>query len=264
MPEDFNRELFFGNLYYLIRKQDIKIGEIESGAGVSAGYISRASRDEKSKPGVEFVMKAAELLHISIDALLRADLASTTPSEEYIMSFLTKLNSDTLDDKLEWVRESTEELNRLSEENEEHPLFSEHTFKVPTDDGVDVVTEVVFVSHNFGCQTTVNSDCYKLRMKNGTLLFLMNIFKTYSSVSNPNNLAIEVWMASRESEPQYLCDNKGETAVSSLVDGLYTAVSENMRSPKISGDFRYAIDAFMQHDDLEDDPPPFDPDDIPF
>ena len=37
MPTDFDRTLFFDNISYLIRKRDLKIGEIENSAGVSAG-----------------------------------------------------------------------------------------------------------------------------------------------------------------------------------------------------------------------------------
>lgn len=36
-----------------------------------------------------------------------------------------------------------------------------------------------------------------------------------------------------------------------------------MRHPKIDKNLQYVIDAFMQND-LEDDPPVFDEDDIPF
>ncbi|WLD83259.1 helix-turn-helix domain-containing protein [Selenomonas dianae] len=268
MPTDFDRTLFFDNISYLIKKHDLKIGEIENSAGVSAGYISRASKDEKSKPGVEFVMKIAELLQINVDTLLRADLTNATPTEKYLMSFLGKLNSDTVSDSLNWVRESKEELNRLQEDqygNTGHPLFKLRTYDASNDyDGsIGDVTQVVFASHNFDCRTAVYRDCYSLRMKNGTLLHLMNICKTYSSLSDSDTFAIEVWMTPLREEPQFLCDNKGEATISRLIDGLYTTVSENMRHPKIDKNIRYVIDAFMKND-LEDDPPVFDADDIPF
>ena len=73
MPEDFNKNRLFDNISYLIKKNDLKIGEIENGAGVSAGYIARASKDEKSKPGIEFVMKVAELLLLMRIFLLRQE-----------------------------------------------------------------------------------------------------------------------------------------------------------------------------------------------
>ena len=91
----------------------------------------------------------------------------------------------------------------------------------------------------------------------------MNICKTYSSLSDSDTFAIEVWMTPLREEPQFLCDNKGEATISHLIDGLYTTVSENMKHPKIDKNLQYVIDAFMQND-LEDDPPVFDEDDIPF
>ncbi|EKX98184.1 helix-turn-helix domain-containing protein [Selenomonas sp. oral taxon 138] len=268
MPTGFDRTIFFDNISYLIRKNDLKIGEIENSAGVSAGYISRASKDEKSKPGVEFVMKVAELLHINVDTLLRADLTNATPTEKYLMSFLGKLNSDTVADSLNWVRESRVELNRLQEDeygNTGHPLFKLRTYDASNDydESVGEVTQVVFASHNFDCRTGIYRDCYSLRMKNGTLLHLMNICKIFSSLSDPDTYAIEIWMTPPRQEPQFLCDNKGETTISHLLDGLYSTVNENMSHPKIDKSLRYAIDAFMQND-MEDDPPVIDEDDIPF
>lgn len=259
MPTDFDRTLFFDNISYLIKKHDLKIGEIENSAGVSAGYISRASKDEKSKPGVEFVMKIAELLQINVDTLLRADLTNATPTEKYLMSFLGKLNSDTITDSLDWIRESKEELNRLQENqygDTGHPLFKLRTYDAPNDydSSIDEVTQIVFASHNFDYQTGIYKDCYSLRMKNGTLLHLMNIFKVHSSISDPDTFAIEIWMTPPRAEAQFLCDNKGEVTISRLIDGLYTTVSENMRHPKIDKNLQYVIDAFMQND-LEDDIP---------
>lgn len=269
MPADFNRNLFFDNISYLIKKHDLKIGEIESGAGVSAGYISRASKDEKSKPGIEFVMKVAELLNISVDALLRSDLTNATPTEKYLVSFLGKLNNDTIEDKLAWGREPKGELNRLEADmrgDTEHPLFRLRKFDESNDydDSVGEVTRVVFTSHNYDCRTSIYKDCYYLRMKNETFLHLMNICQTYAPLNDPDNLAIEIWMTSQGIAPQFLCDNKGEPAISRMIDGLYTSVNENMRHPKINKNLQYVIDAFMENDDLEDDPPTFDSEDIPF
>lgn len=267
MPEDFNRTQFFDNVSYLIKKHDLKIGEIENGAGVSAGYISRASKDEKSKPGIEFVMKVAELLNVSVDTLLRADLTNATPTEKYLMSFLNKLNNDTISDALEWVRASDKELNRMDEENIIHPLFSLQCFDEPNEyeEKESLVTRVVFVSHNFDCRTAIKGDCYSLRMKNRTFLHIMNIFKTYSSIADPNNNAIEMWMTSLEQSPQFICDNKGESAIAHLIDGLYNTISENMRHPQINKDLQYVIDAFMNND-WEDDLPKtnFFDEEIPF
>ena len=265
MPEDFNKSRFFDNISYLIKKHDLKIGEIENSAGVSAGYISRASKDEKSKPGIEFVMKVAELLHVSVDVLLQVDLTSVTPTEKYLISFLDKLNRDTMNDSLDWHRETKAELNRVDWDrngNASHPLFSVQAFDESNeyDETAGETVRAVFVSHNFDCRTVIYNDCYNLRLKNGTLLYIMNICKTYSSTAAPNTFAIEIWMHSPDECPQFLCDNKGVSAISHFIECLYTSVSENMRHPKINKDLQYVIDAFM-HNDIEDDPSV---DDIPF
>lgn len=69
MAEQFNAEVLFDNIDFLIKSENRKIGEVESKAGVSAGYISRTSKDGGSRPGIDFIMNIAKVLHVSIDTL---------------------------------------------------------------------------------------------------------------------------------------------------------------------------------------------------
>ena len=97
---------------------------------MSPGYISRASKDEKTRPGIGFIVKAADILGVSIDTLINVDLTKLTPTEEYLITFLDKLINDTTEDKLVWNCETEDYLNNKLEIIEpgaeiycEHPLF---------------------------------------------------------------------------------------------------------------------------------------------
>lgn len=57
----------------------------------------------------------------------------------------------------------------------------------------------------------------------------------------------------------YLCGTKDRSRISALVGALYSTVDENTRHLKVTKDYQYILDAFM-NDDLEDDPPENDPD----
>lgn len=265
MSAEFDKSVLFGNISYLIKQNNLKVGEIETEAGVSAGYIARASKDERSKPGIDFVLKVADILHVGLETLLWSNLEEATPTEKYIMNFLNKLNTDTVADKLDWILETKDELDRLEPDRDgfvPHPMFSEETFmETGESEYPEEVTRVVFVSHSFGCHTSIKGDCFRLRLKNESYLYIMNISKSVYSASDKDAFALEIWMQTTDSAPKFLCDDRQEVAIAQLVKALYSSVVENMRHPKINRDMQYVIDAFM-HDDIEDDVPEVP--DIPF
>lgn len=263
--EQFNSKILFDNIEFLIKNENRKIGEVENEAGVSAGYISRTSKDGGSKPGIDFIMNIAKSLHVSIDTLLTIDIAAMTSTERYLVAFLEKLEKDTTRDLLAWNRESKETLSDLDFDRNEyvdHPLFSVHQFH--EDRGEQISQEVsraVFVSRAYDVNTTIKGDCFNLRMKNGARLYLMNI-----SDNQPNFFeehAIEVWMQIDGQEAQYLCSDYGNSKLKGFIDNLYAAVSESAKHPKVKPDVRYIIDSFMKNDN-EDDPTPEIDEELPF
>lgn len=264
MSAFFNKKLVFDNISFMVKAMGKKIGELESEAGVSPGYISRTSKDEKAKPGIDFILKVAEALDTSIDTLVSVNLTDVTPTERYLISFIDKLKSDTLLDKLEWERMSAGSLNRLEPDRDgyiSHPLFSYETFYEEGEcDYPDEVSRVVFPSHSFDCHTYIYGDCFSLRMKNSTILHLMNISKTVHRANDTDAYAKEIWMTKPQVGTQFLCSNRDNSPLAKMVDDLYSIVKEASKHPKIKRDLQYIIDAFMQ-DDLSDDPSEYD---LPF
>ncbi len=263
MPREFDKKLMFDNITYLLKETGRKIGEVENESGVSAGYISRTSKDQNAKPGIDFVVRIADVLHVGIDTLLGIDLSALTPTERYLLAFLEKLRDDTAADKLEWNRESADSLNRMEPDmngNVDHPLFSNETFYEESQgDYPDQVTRVVFMSHTFDCHSFIDQECFNLRLKNGAYVYLMHVEKSVHRMNEPDVRAIEIWMCSPGTS-QYLCSNLDGSPLGSLVTALYAIVQEFAKHPKIKGNLRYSIDAFLK-DDLDDDPST---DDLPF
>ena len=87
MGVEFDKKRMLENISFLLKEKGKKIGELETEAGVSVGYISRTSKDENAKPGIDFILKVAEALNISVDMLLKVDLTDLTPTEKYLLSF---------------------------------------------------------------------------------------------------------------------------------------------------------------------------------
>ena len=265
MSVDFNKQVLFDNISFLVKERGLKIGELEAAAGVSPGYISRASKEGGSTPGFDFIFNVARVLKVSIDTLAFAHMSEMTPTERYIISFLEKLERDTNGDKLEWNCESAGTLNRIGTDingEPEHSLFSYETFYEQTDgEYPDQLTECRFISRSFDVHTIIHGPCFNLRLKNGVRLYIMDIEKSVHPSRDPSALAKEVWLYDSSKGSQYLCCNRDKAPIGNLVESLYTAIDENCKHPKIKSDFQYVINAFMK-DDLSDDQ--IDPDNLPF
>lgn len=256
MNNGFDNALMFRNITLLVKTLGKKIGELENEAGVSPGYISRTSKEPNAKPGIDFIMNVANALNTSIDTLVNVDLSALTPTEHYLIAFIEKLKADTILDNLNWERESAAALNRMEFDdfgNISHPLFSYETFYRETEvDYPEQVDEIVFVSDSFDCNTFIKKDCFNLRMKNGTTLYIMNICKDVYKKNDVNAFAIELWMHNNQNGAQFLCSDKDDTALSNLIKSLYCTIEEYNKYPKIKPNLKYIIDAYMQND-IEDD-----------
>ncbi|ORT99074.1 hypothetical protein D081_2253 [Anaerovibrio sp. JC8] len=256
--KNFDKKVCFSNIRELISKNnDVKIGQIEREAGVRLGYMSRLEKEgNTAEPSVEFVVSAAKLLHVSIDTLISVDLTDLTPTEQYIAKFFDKLKEDTLADKLDWVRETVDDLNHIDVDRDgdiEHPLFSFETFREENGSAYpNEVTRIVFNSKSFGRETSIAGDCFNLRLKNGTRLYLMDIEACGSGNDFSAPYAKEAWISIPFNGRQFLFTSQDDTPLAPLLETLFATVKDRMKHPKLNKDVMYAIDAFM-NGDLEDD-----------
>lgn len=262
--KSFNKFLCFSNIRELLKEQDVKIGQIEKEAGCQPGYMSRLDKpSNNSEPAVEFLVTAAKLLGTSLDTLLLVDLAGMTPTEKYLVTFFDKLKSDTLEDKLDWNIETSDYLNRLEPDMDgwvQHPLFEVETFLEEGEtEYPDEVTRIVFTSNSFGPKTYINADCYNLRLKNQSTLYLMDISKSVIRANDTDIYAKEIWMSTPGDGIHFLISNKKASPLVPLVETLFDTVSERMQHPKLKKNLQYVIDAFLQDDvgDADTDEMPF-------
>lgn len=257
--KNFDKGIFFKNLRSLLKSNpDVKVGQIERDANVRLGYTARLEKeDNTAEPSVEFVVTAAKLLGVGVDTMLRADISGMTPTELYLVKFFDKLKLDTIDDKLDWNRETKHVLDRIEPDMNgwvDHPLFSEETFYEESEcEYPEEVTRIVFTSKSFGPRTCIAGDCYNLRMKNGTTLYLMDIEKSVHRVGDPTAFAKEAWVSVPYKGCSLLVGTHDNSPLVPLLESLFETVKDRMEHPKINKDVKSAIDAFLV-DDLDDDP----------
>jgi len=263
---EFNKKLMLDNITFMLKKLGKKIGELEDEAGVSTGYISRLSKEEaNTKPGIDFVVNVAKSLKISVDTLVNIDMAGLSPTELYLISFIEKLKKDTIVDKLYWEIETADKLNNLEPVpfgESAHPMFVNKTYFEEGEEGYpEEVTRNVFISRAFGYQTFIEGECFNLRLKNGTVLYIMNICKTVRRINDKSTLAKEMWIKAPCLEPEFLCSTKSDNTIGAMLEDLYGVLMEFSKHPRIKQHVQNAIDAFMS-DDFEDDVE--DDNDLPF
>ncbi len=265
--KNFNKNRCFENIRFLLKeKSDVKIGQIEKKASVSPGYMSRLEKaSNTSEPSVEFLVTAAKMLGVSLDVLLLTDMVEMNPTEKYLANLIQKLNQDTIDDKLEWNRESDDSLNRLETDINgfvNHPLFEKETFYEQGEtEYPNLVERIVFKSHSFDCHTCINDDCFNLSMKNNSTLYLMNVSKGVYHIDDLDAFAKEIWIFTPGMTPQYLTSNRDISRLAELVEILFDTVKRASQHPKIKKNIKNVLDAFINFDDLGEED---DDDDMPF
>lgn len=258
----FDKYRTFSNIRELLKNSDVKIGQIEKEAGCQPGYMSRLDKpNSTSEPSVEFLITAARMLNISLDVLISKDLVALTPTEKYLVSFIEKLQRDTIVDKLEWRKENAEYLNHLDCDMNgyvDHPLFAHHEFYEEGEcEYPELVSRITMSSESFGYATYINGDCYNLRLKDNAILYLMDISKTVHTVGDPEAFAEEIWLYKPGVGSNFLASSKS-IQCGDLVHILFDTVRESMRHPQIKKDIKSVLDAFMNDDFGSDD------DEMPF
>lgn len=112
---DFNNGILMKNLAYLLKKYNLKMGDLEKILGISAGYISRTAKENSAKKlSIDVVWKIAELFEISVDKLISDDISELSGNIGMLVDFMDKLHHQTECVDIEWenwggVRSETDE-----------------------------------------------------------------------------------------------------------------------------------------------------------
>lgn len=255
----FDKSKCLGNIYYLVKERGLKIGDVEEQAGVSIGYLSRLNKeDNKSTPGIDFLMSVAQILNVSLEGLLTCDYSSLTPDERKIIDFITKLIDDSQSYSISWKKDSSAELNAVEQDFDgiyaNHPLMR----LVDTDD----ITEATawFVSQFHPEWISTITECFQSDINNNMRLFL--IATKYNIQSNLTVSGYEMYMQLKGRTAPICCAvsaSDTEHLFYDLIESLFCSVKDATGHVHLDSDIRNAIGSYL--DPLtaiwNDDEPPF-------
>lgn len=159
--KNFNKLRVFKNIRELLKIKNIKLGQLEKDAGTQPGYMSRLEREgNTSDPSIEFIVTAAKTLEVSLDTLINGSVGEVSPTEIYLLKFMSGLIDDTRDDTLNWKKESKALLENVYPSDfgcASHPLFS-----VQQSDPYEYRTSSIYYDSRFFPfdEIKVDGDCY--------------------------------------------------------------------------------------------------------
>lgn len=99
----FDNTILANNIGYLVKKNNMRVGELEEFLGISAGYISRTVKeDSKKKMSIDIVWKIARLFDTDIRTLTETQMWIPHSNTDLLSKFLEKLYKDTKDNYFSW------------------------------------------------------------------------------------------------------------------------------------------------------------------
>lgn len=251
----FDKRRCIANIYQLAKEKNLKLGDLEKKAGVSAGYLSRLNKEESTATlSADFVAAVAELLEVTVDALINNDYTAVTATEMYLLAFIDKLLSRTNADELDWKKNTVAELSAVGfdpDGDPAHPLFTY---------GPDGIHGAPVYNSRFDSDYVIAGDCFHLKMPGveAPVLYLMCADLPGAADLPFGDRDYELYLVKRW-EPSPLCHSLPQhSPFHSALSKLYEAVTESCKHPKLDYSVMSVIDEFMREPaNLDDDQLPF-------
>ena len=102
----YSNSIFLANVEHIRKQRGLKVGQVETAAEVSTGYLARLSKNPNTMPGAEVLINLALYFGVSIDSLLLCDLSSLSEEEEMLSKYLQKIRNATAHGVINWQVES--------------------------------------------------------------------------------------------------------------------------------------------------------------
>ena len=246
----FDKYKCFQNIRKLMREKNVKLGQIESEAGVRTGYMSRLEKsDNDSEPGILFLVAAADLLGVTMDELIFSDPNELTEDERYVNEFLHDLIRDTDSHDLRWVKENEKILNNVyflpNRNIPEHPLLSEDDNQID-DDGMPML--VHYISPFYRESNIRVKSCYSTSLPDTeSEVFLVWCGVAEDDKEIPESEFYEVYVTDEEDIANPICNTlKSASTISATMNSLFKLASSDAANVHINKNARSVIDAYRR------------------
>lgn len=240
MKSNFDKSLCLSNIYYLAKLKNVKIGDLENKAGVSAGYLSRLNKeDNTSSPSIECITSMAAELQVSLDVLVGVDLQSITKTEEYIICFIEKVTRDTDDGVLVWDKESAQQLNNLNwQRGEDHPLF----YPPYDEDGNAISDDLFYQPVNKDLETvTINNPCFHAELCENTTIYIMS-----TTANGITETILDIYLVDNGRNAPLCSTENYNPAIALAIRTLYEHITESTKHAQLRPEVKEIIECYLE------------------
>ena len=251
MTQEINKKLFLENISLLIKERELKVKDVEAEVGVSIGYISRISKDDKTKLSIDFCMNIANYFEMNLLDLLTTPYNKLTATEVYLSQFIEKLRRKTNREQLSW-----EEIP-LSEEiyvnvpgwgyDQVDKNFSGHPLEPIFQQSEDEFW--FYISNSFGINIKYLNSFYELKLNQKANLYIMKVEEMKGEGKESEltgKTAIECYIFINK-KLQLLFSDYKYTALRKYITNLYDAIEKYARLDKLSTEVKTVLDSFMEN-----------------
>ena len=236
--EGYNKTRLIQNIAYLMKVNNVKVGELESRAKLSPGYLSRLKNNENEEtcPGVDTLMLFSEILNCNIMTLLYCDLYNLTETERFIYSFLESLLKQTNDNTVDW--------EKITENTLKNTVCEGDVGELMHDGGMEPNRYVSLFTDD-GCD--VDGPVYKLERL--TQKFYIVRVAHYIQ---PGGAILEYEMyLVKDGRRKTICncDSNSKKPFTTIMPMLYDAAAKSSNVIRIDSDVKKGLEDFLSGDD---------------
>ncbi|MCQ2551103.1 MAG: helix-turn-helix domain-containing protein [Clostridia bacterium] len=243
----FNKEYFLSNMEYFLKATNIKASILEEYAGLSKGYYSRLRKPEnKSIPGIDFLLAAATSFGISVEALSTINYATCSKNEKYCLHLLDYLISKTESDDLHWKSDSlTDFINKIEIKCDEETIVDNlpSPFSIITGISDRKTYKSPFKYGVYDYQKTWG-DFYSLKLDDHNTIYIV---KVVLNDGEKDFFGTEIFMITDYEKKSKVCCISPELpqAYDSYINKLYNVVKSSISANTVDENAKAAIDCFI-------------------
>ena len=239
MEKEYDKNRLVSNIEFLLKRSDIKIGDLETQCGVSVGYLSRLKNNESNdvSPSAEVLLRLSRLLNVSLTSLLCSDMASMTETELFLQKVLEDMIKKTESNKLVW--------NRYTSYNIYEEKLRDGYTSLPLIEGYEdnFGGEHTFYRSMFTEETMVLGGNYYVLFDNNNLYYLI-------PVSNEDRgLVYELYILLPDDSFKTVCcsNNDSNPLIIKLLCDLFTSVEKSSKQIRIDEDVKKSLEDFLSN-----------------
>lgn len=239
------RKTIVDNIEHLISNTDMKKGDFETKAGVKKGYLSSIS-DEMSTtvPPTMFLVKASELLGVSIDDLVNRNLEELSKDDYLTCTFIRKLINQTDKQEIYWEQQVLEEIEDCIRDGVQPNILYDCYYE---DEDKDVV---IFYNSPFNSYASVVGSIYNVSISGDVRVYIVPVQYT-DGTSESENIDYELYwetyfdpMGGVNIEP-VLCSKKSNV-INDYLEELYKSISTSIKKSFLSDSSRRIMTNYLK------------------